>query len=188
MTCTDDDFWFQTHSGRVIDLKKIKPDDIIIADIAHALSNICRFGGHAKSYYSIAQHSIHVSRMTGPRSKLAALLHSASAAYFGEINRPLKQLPIFAEFVRAERDLQAFIEKKFGVSVDERDRLDIEKAEHRALSTEARDFMFQPKPGYWTQAQADPSPILAAAPHEAKKMFLNRFEELMVAAKQTSLF
>ena len=38
--------YLTTASGRAIDVQRITPEDICIYDIAHSLSQQCRFGGH----------------------------------------------------------------------------------------------------------------------------------------------
>jgi hypothetical protein len=83
----------ETFSGLFVDYDDPQPEQISIYDIAHALSQICRFGGHTRVFYSVAEHSILVSRLLGKdRSlpRLAALLHDAHEAYLGDIPTPLK--------------------------------------------------------------------------------------------------
>lgn len=97
---------FVAQSGKVIDLANPTPGMGDIEDIAHALSNICRFGGHVPGHYSVAEHSLLVCGIAGllaqelriqpgaTRTGLLAnaLLHDASEAYLGDVISPLKSL------------------------------------------------------------------------------------------------
>lgn len=90
-----------TISGRSFDLKAPVPADIDIKDIGHALSNICRFAGHVKEFYSVAEHSVAVAawlRKQGfaPGVQMAGLLHDAHEAYTGDLPTPLKRLMGFS--------------------------------------------------------------------------------------------
>src|ERR1039457_6405429 len=91
------------------------PDDILIADIAHALAHQCRFGGHAWKFYSVAKHSVHVSQLCPPEHALWGLLHDASEAYLVDLPRPLKLLPEFAPYREAERRSQRAVAVRFGL-------------------------------------------------------------------------
>jgi hypothetical protein len=51
-------YWIQTFSQLAWDLERPKPDLIRVEDIANSLAYQCRFYGHVKHHYSIAQHSI----------------------------------------------------------------------------------------------------------------------------------
>ena len=77
----------QTSSGARFDIQNPELD---IEDIAHALSNLCRFNGHVKYFYNVADHSIMVSFLMG--NELEGLLHDASEAYLSDVPKPIKQL------------------------------------------------------------------------------------------------
>lgn len=102
----------RTFTGIYINVFNPKPEDICIEDIAHALSNLCRFSGHTVQFYSVAEHSIRVAELVEPQHKLAALLHDASEAYLLDIPTPIKSL--FPEYSKAENKLMEVIAEKFG--------------------------------------------------------------------------
>jgi hypothetical protein len=72
----------------------IDPSRIHIEDIAHGLSNLCRFSGQC-SFYTVAAHSIEVSRWIQDHGGTAlealwGLLHDASEAYITDMPMPVK--------------------------------------------------------------------------------------------------
>lgn len=105
-----------TYSGVSFDPFKITVKDINIYDIAHSLSMINRWVGHTKIPYSVARHSICVSRypaLKTDRQRLAALLHDAAEAYCGDIATPIKDgIPAFREM---EDKILATIFKRFDI-------------------------------------------------------------------------
>src|ERR1035441_5023331 len=112
------------------------PADIRIEDIAHAPSNQCRLAGHAREFYSVAEHSVRVSQHCRPEDALWGLLHDASEAYLCDVPAPLKELPAFGAYRAAERSLQGTIAARFGLvpeqpaSVTEADRVMLRSEEH----------------------------------------------------------
>jgi hypothetical protein len=102
----------RTISGKYVNVFEPKVEMICIEDIAHALSNQCRFAGHTPYFYSVAQHSNLCFELASPEHKLAALLHDASEAYLCDIPRPIKlRLP---EYKLIEDKLMKLIAEKFG--------------------------------------------------------------------------
>lgn len=84
-----------TWSGRQFDPLHMQPTDVSLKDIAHALSLLCRGGGHLDRFYSVGQHCINCAREAHARGwsnrlVLACLLHDASEAYISDIIRPVK--------------------------------------------------------------------------------------------------
>lgn len=85
----------EVASGGFVDLLNPDPGTITLEDIARGLANTCRYGGHVKRFYSVAEHAVLVrdllrSRGAGPSCQLAALFHDAAEAYLGDVVAPLK--------------------------------------------------------------------------------------------------
>lgn len=70
--------YIQTLSGKHFNYLDIQQDDIVIEDIATALSHICRFAGHLPEFYSVGQHSVLTSHLVPQEFALEALLHDNS--------------------------------------------------------------------------------------------------------------
>jgi len=174
--------WFCTASGKRVYVTAPSPSDICIEDIAHGLSHVCRFGGHVRQFYSVAQHSVIVSHYAGGPLRLPALLHDASEAYLGDIIHPLKQcLP---DYKAIEKLWEVAIEQAFGLEVDELDRALIKSLDLAALVTERRDVACHG----WEQEsahnrwivdemgiQAWPEVIEPMSPEIARRAFLDAF-------------
>ena len=96
--------YITTYSGLHIIPTKPEKNKILIKDIAHALSLICRGNGHVKTFFSVGQHCINCAleaeaRGYSKRIILACLLHDASEAYMSDVPRPFKQyLDQYLEF------------------------------------------------------------------------------------------
>lgn len=126
-----------TMTGQRFDLYEPDPDRIDPRDISHALGNLCRFNGHTREFYSVAQHSCIVADLVPEEHKLAALLHDATEAYVGDMVRPLK------EWMHAYQDVENWVWERvctrFGLAVELPS--EVRLADLIALATERRDLM-----------------------------------------------
>lgn len=151
--------WVQTYTGRKLDLLAPTADMIHLRDIAHALANLCRFTGHTKRFYSVAEHSLWVSQRVPAEHALAGLLHDATEAYLGDVSSPLKAL--LPDYKLMEQRLWHVIADKFGVprnlpaSVKEQDLC--------ALVTERRDLL-NPCAHHWDDSLERIAPAAAEIP------------------------
>lgn len=84
------EYWIETYQSNQFDYENIEANHIEIEDIAHSLSLNCRFNGHCDRHYSVAEHSIYVSKLVRPEWALAGLLHDATETYMPDVNKPLK--------------------------------------------------------------------------------------------------
>lgn len=94
--------WIETFTGRKFCPLDPNPEDICIKDIAHSLSNICRYTGATRVFYSVAEHSLRISHSILNQTKdnklaLWGLLHDASEAYLTDIPRPIKASVYFKD-------------------------------------------------------------------------------------------
>jgi uncharacterized protein len=169
--------WFQTHSGIQFYPLDPQPEEVLIEDIAHGLGRICRFGGHTRDFYSVAQHSVIVSNILPEELALAGLLHDATEAYIGDMVRPLKySVP---QYMLIEDRLWDVIAARFNLP-----RIlppEIKHADNVALITERRDLLEkQRKWGDWSKAYAPlPDIIRPVGPNLAETMFMIRFQQLI---------
>lgn len=108
--------WIQTCSGEQFYPFEPFRNEFRIEDIAHALGNICRFGGHTREFYSVAQHSVLVSENVRPEHARWGLLHDAAEAFFGDMPTPIKTL--MPDYLAAERRTGLQIADAFGIHVD----------------------------------------------------------------------
>lgn len=92
-----------TRSGRKFNFLDPESHNYQASDIAHHLSNVCRYGGASKFHFSVAQHSVLMAEAGYAMSRdpilaLDCLIHDASEAYIGDMKKPMKmQLPKFEE-------------------------------------------------------------------------------------------
>lgn len=168
--------WFLTSTGVQFYPLDPRPEEVNIIDIAHALSNICRFGGHCDPFYSVAQHSVHVSLLVPRPLALVGLMHDAREAYVGDMVRPLKyNIP---QFMEAEEVVAGAVATKFDLPLIMPP--EVKRADNIALMTEKRDVVILTGADWdkWTTEKPDPNLLIPLGPGEAKDLFLARFAEL----------
>jgi 5'-deoxynucleotidase YfbR-like HD superfamily hydrolase len=154
--------WMQTVSGRMFWPLDPRPEDFSIHDIAHALSMVCRFGGHTPTFYSVAEHSCRVAMalLDGHERRIAlyGLLHDAAEAYLGDVVWPLKQSRQMEGYKSIEARVERVIFERFmGGDPAPPIRDAIKHFDLVLLATEKRDLM--------THGHGDASREAAAAWH-----------------------
>lgn len=174
--------WIQTYTGKKFQLLSPKIEDISIIDIAHALSMQCRYTGHSKHFYSIAQHSVLVSHQCN-LYPLYGLLHDASEAYLSDISSPLKNSGFFENYKFYEDKLQKLIIEKFiGKPETQIIHKEVKEADMEMLSVESYKLMQPLHPEFkLTHLKShliQNIEIEELVPSQARNMFLNRYIEL----------
>lgn len=166
--------WFLTYTGKQFWPLSARIEDLDIIDIAHGLSNVCRFGGHVNRFYSVAQHSVIVSHLVPTQYALDGLMHDATEAYMGDIVRPLKyQLP---QYLEAEKNLERLVAIRYDLAFPKLPEVQI--ADDVALMTERRDLLIHTDHVWSVQAEPHPMTIEPQTPEQAEESFLFRFNEL----------
>jgi hypothetical protein len=174
--------YIQTVSGRWVNPFEPDPAQLDASDIARALANQCRFGGHSRVFYSVAQHSVIVSRVVEERGGdvedvFAALMHDASEAYLGDMPHPIKhRSPLGAAFREAEAGLEATIRERFKIKANVPE---VKRVDRALLATERRTFSAES--WHWPELD-DVEPLdlelTAWPPDKAADEFARRYAEL----------
>lgn len=187
--------WMQLYSGQVWEFSNPYVDRINIEDIAHSLSLKCRFNGHCRQFYSVAQHSLLVAEMLPDNLRLHGLMHDAAEAYISDIVRGLKnRLMVNVEsesgniapvpMMLYEKWIQDAIEFKFGMRVLDAEEADVLKGvDNTALSFEA-GWLFEQVPGWDVEGLTEGIPpmlLTLSVLHmgEVEELFLDMFHDDM---------
>lgn len=174
--------YLQTVSGRWVNPFDPDPDQIELTDIARALANQCRFGGHCRTFYSVAQHCVIVSELieqegASADDALAALMHDAGEAYLGDLPHPIKhRSELGLMFRAAEEPLERVIRSRFAI-VDP--PAAVKRVDRALLASERRAFSAER--WQWPElAGVEPLGLQLEAwsPDDAAEAFIRRFEEL----------
>jgi len=163
----------ETFTGKEFNLMNPTLESIDIRDIAHGLSNICRYTGQTRYHYSVAQHSILVSGFAHTMNAFAALLHDAAEAYTSDIPTPLKDL--VPGFYDIEERIQSLVYAKFDVKFIDFSELKI--LDCQIMTTEVKELMPNKIWGEFPY-NAMPVDILPLTPKKVEGMFLRTFYRL----------
>lgn len=100
--------WIETYTGKKFDSLRPRVEDVSVIDVAHHLSNQCRYSGAVAWFYSVAQHCCLLADYTAHVLKansldcLQILWHDAAEAYLQDIARPVKQfMPVYRQWDHA---------------------------------------------------------------------------------------
>lgn len=169
--------WMQIYSGKQFWPFDPRVGDFDIIDIATALSRLCRFGGHTKRFYSVAEHSVYVSHCVAeenPELALWGLLHDGAEAYIQDLIRPVKYaIPQYKEI---EEVIERAMAEQFGLEFPM--PVEVRKADLAVLLAESRDIMLPP-PSPWEEKSEPFSMYIEGLHHDdAKDAFLGRYYDL----------
>lgn len=181
----------ETASGMRYDFRNPDPDTVLLTDIAHSLSNICRFAGQIRRFNSVAEHSVLVSRIVeargGTRYECAVgLLHDGHEGFIWDAPSPLKPLlgDIFKELatacdeVIAQKFLQPLVMNRTVTAEDFKHHF-IKEADYTALVVEARGLLpVGPTDDEWEPLPEGVHWDGGLTPYEAKSLYLQRAKEL----------
>ncbi len=152
--------------------------------IAHSLSHVCRFTGHCRKFYSVAEHSVLVSRIMedmGLGDPLEGLLHDGVESVLADVARPIKSL--LKDYNALEAALDVAMRKQFALPEQMTDGC--KRADTIALMIEAREIMpnkganFENIPDEDLLAAKKASyMIMAWSPENARERFMTRMHDI----------
>jgi 5'-deoxynucleotidase YfbR-like HD superfamily hydrolase len=168
-----------TVSGIEVNLLDPIPSQISIEDIAHSLAYQCRFAGHVKRFYSVAQHSVVVAAMAPDALKKYALLHDAAEAYLQDVTAPLKQIWGPAYKLLEERFMKV-ISKKF--DLDPELFTEVKPYDKRAVELEHQAFQCDKMHLWQTECLTLNIPVTVFGPDHGESIFMSAFYTLFGSA------
>lgn len=117
-------------------------EEVDIEDIAHSLSLMCRWAGHVRDFYSVAQHAVLGSYKVPEQYAFEFLNHDDSEAYCVDIPRPLKYAKGMEGYLIIEEGVDRTIRMALGMPLEMSPEVKV--ADNRMLLTEQRDLRNDP--------------------------------------------
>lgn len=167
----------QTYSGLRFYPIDPRESEVDIGDIAHALAMQCRYGGHVKRFYSVAEHCVLLARHlyhVGPETAMWALLHDASEAYISDIIRPLK--PFLLNYHVLEEHVMEVILKRYNLAKPMPDI--VKDADNRIIADERQQNLVAIP---WDNEPGPPLGVVLRfwSPEVAEREFIRTFDALV---------
>lgn len=183
----------QTYTGKLVDVFNPTTDAVDILDIAWSLAHTCRFRGHCKRFYSVAEHCVRGLDYVPQAVALPWLLHDAAEAYLMDTPSPLKRhLWIMRNqdidpwpIEDLERQWQEAIATRFGIRYDLTLATNLRDVDLRMLATERKHLMFD-NGAQWENLK-DVRPYetfisdiagISFMPNRVAQVFLQKYAEL----------
>lgn len=175
-----------TYTGRTIDLTRPEEADIVVDDIAHGLSNLCRYVGQCDGFNSVGEHSLLVTQIgrivvgeKSPSRLLAYLTHDGPEAYLGEVSASLKM--ILPDYRDLEARWERAIRRRLGIAWDAELEKGVDLADHLSRELEKRALFNHLRaekisPELWPHLR-----VLAVRrqdPGEVERLFLSAYNSL----------
>ncbi|WP_185847867.1 metal-dependent phosphohydrolase [Brucella abortus] len=113
-----EDGWIETRSGRRFHFADPMAHEIVLEDVADVLPRLCRYNGHTRRWYSVAEHCclmadwVEKQPWATPLDALTALHHDDAEYIIGDLPRPIKQ--VLPEFKAIEERLDRAVSIRFG--------------------------------------------------------------------------
>lgn len=168
-------------SGEYFDYLEPENNYFNVFDIAHHLSNLCRYAGGVRSFFSVAQHSVLVSRLCPPEHAVCGLFHDMGEMAMVDIPSPLKKL--LPEYKRIEERIERDMFGKLGIAYPMPP--EVKQADIAARYIEQRDLMPRYDERYWSGTSEEllgkvrEYPRLIPLPPEAARaLFLAEYAKL----------
>lgn len=180
---TDDRPWICTYTGKRHYITDPDLSSIDIDSIAHALSLICRFGGHTRVFYGVGEHSVRVSRLLQKRFpdckllSLYGLLHDQQEHVLNDVVRPLKQtMPQYQE-LESKTEKVCYEALDLALPNDDQHHW-IKWADNVMLATERRDLLNHQDHQWNLDEEPDDEIIHPWPPERAEREFLWEYNRL----------
>jgi hypothetical protein len=167
----DQEPWITTFTGKQFFMRKATHLDIDIRDIAHGLSNVCRYVGQCQPFYSVAEHSARMAALAPKEIRLPTLLHDSPEAYLGDMPTTVKA--VMPEYKAMEKYLLGVIFDKYRIEWDPY----INELDSKIRTPEVLSLLVGGHAG-WKLGDFEYGPIIPWSPIIAEAEFLRMFGEL----------